>query len=244
MWNAVGAAIVLPIFFLIQLQTSEPSDSRLPLNDATALLPAILGSYVPLVLMLSPPLVDYTVDQHQTFIAIFQIAPLIFSAMQHALAALLASTSTGNGNPGKSKRYVVGAYLFTGACSAAAHGYAMLTALFSGDQAISFKRVYVPSPSKVDRASVEKITEGAHLFLQYDYMIISLTCILYTYLLFESHLKPKAFLRAYLTALPVSEGKAATLLIALSTAVLGAGATVSLALWAKESHSQREVRGK
>jgi len=238
--NGFGAAIILPIYCFIHLRSSPTKrDNALPLNEAKALAATTaLGSLIPLILML-PPLVDCRIEQQQAFIALFQITPLLFVTIQYIAVHLITIFRKNIDHSDADKPFVLQCYIFAGICSATAHVYALAVSLFTRNPATAFSRVYIPSPANVDPSAPSKITEGAHLFLQYDWIIINLTCILYAYLLFEPHLKTRAPFKSYVNVRPDLEKQMALLLIALTTVTLGPGAAVSFAFAAREDGSRK-----
>ena len=189
-----------------------------------------------------PPYVDRSASVQQTLITVFVLAPLIFSATQHTLALLLSFFPSGAlQQQSKSRLYVMGVYLFCALVSAGVHLYILVTATFSTDPAISFSRVYLPSPTRAYGSFPEKLTEGAHLFIQYDYIYILLSCILYTYLILGPQLERRTFPAKISTMFPISPLTSAYVVISVLTLLFGPSAIVSLALWARESWLEREV---
>lgn len=161
--------------------------------------------------------------------ALFHTTPIIFVTIQHIAAYLFSLLQENVNRIDADEPFVVQSYTLAGICSAAAHVYALAVSLFAQDSATAFSRVYIPRPANVDPLAPNKITEGAHLFLQFDWIVINLTCVVYAYLLLEPHLKTFNFY------LPKSWAKqAAMLLIGLTTIVLGPGAAVSFAFALRE----------
>ena len=192
---------------------------------------------MPMTLMLLPPYVSFSLLQHQVIIAITQIAPIFFVAIQYTLATGLALIPLGKEGPSKSQPYVMAAYIFGTVYGAAGHLYPVISAIKSG----GLIGTYVPWTSRVDPSSVTRLTEGARLFLQIDNVVICLTCFLFTYLILEPHILTKGCLD-HPKALPLPRSCSALVIIMVSTVVLGPAATVALGLWAKESLSRQEGR--
>ena len=241
MWNTVAAAIVLPIYFLKEWQTSSSRDNHIPANHAKVLPISALVSGIPMILSVMPPYVDRSASAQQTLLTVFVIAPLIFSATQHALASLFSfSLSRTRQEQSRSRLYTMGAYLFCALVSAGVHLYVLVTAIFSTDSAISLSRIYLPSPSRPYGSFPEKLTEGAHLFSQYDYILILLSCILYTYLILEPQLEVGRLPVKLITMLPIPPAVSACVVVTVLALLLGPSATVSLGLWARESWLESE----
>ena len=248
LWNAAGAAIVLPIYFLKERQASCSSidHHRVPPNHAKALLVAALVSAIPMVYLLLPPYVSRSSSAQQTLITAFVLAPIICSIATHAfiLSSISSSPSSSDrqkNSHSKSRFDITATYPLSALVSAAVHLSVLSTSLFSADPAISFSRVFLPAPWKAYGSFPTKLTEGAHLFLQYDYIYILLSCGLYTYLLLEPRLAAgDLFPAKVLATLPAAPAFWACVGITLITLVLGPAAAVSLGLWAREDQRERE----
>ena len=106
--------------------------------------------------------------------------------------------------------------------------------LFSQTEATAFSRVFIPSPARVDPSALDKLTEGGLLFLQYDFLIISLTCILYAYLLLEPQSKTLVSSISAIDERSGLENFVIMLLVMFSTVLLGPGAVVSFAFAVRE----------
>ena len=155
-------------------------------------------------------------------------------AFQYITAHWIAFFAKDRADSDSERPFVYLALTFTGTCSAIAHVYSLTTSLLSQDPATAFSRVYIPSPGRVDSSASNKLTEGGLLFLQYDFLVVSLTCILYAYLLLEP--QSKALMSSF-SAIHERSGleKLATMLLVVSaTALLGPGAVVSFAFALRE----------
>lgn len=203
-----------------------------PLSEAKALMATTtFGLFLPLILIL-PPVLGFRIENQQAFIALFQISPLIFVFIQQIVARLIKTLDKHRGLSDSNKAFVAGSYIFAGLSSAAAHIYVLIISLFTSNTRIAFSRVFLPSHVEIDLRNSNKITEGAHLFLQYDWVIINLTCIIYTYFLLEAHLES---LIRYLK-IPSGLGKVVAMpLVMMTTILLGPGAAVSFACAAIEN---------
>ena len=135
-----------------------------------------------------PPLLNCSIARQQAFIALFHTTPIMFATIQYITAYLISLFQANTICTDADKPFVIRSYTLAGICSAAAHVYALAVSLFAQDPATAFSRVYIPRPANVDPLASNKITEGAHLFLQFDWIVINLTCVLYAYLLLEPHL--------------------------------------------------------
>ncbi len=195
------------------------------------MLTTALGFFLPLLLFL-PALLGYGTERQQGFVALFQASPLIFGFIQGVVARLIAARHRSVEVMDSDQPFVVGAYILAGLSSAAAHLYVLMISLFTHDTAIMFRRVYLPSFVTIDPRAPGKIIEGTHLFLQLDWVIISLASMLYAYLLLEPRLD---IIARHLKVSSSLNHVAITLLIVMTTVMLGPGATVSFACAAREA---------
>lgn len=190
---------------------------------------------MPFILIL-PPVLGCRVEHQQAFTALFQVSPLIFVGIQQVAARLIKTLDQGRERSDTDNLFVMGSYILAGLSSAAAHIYVMMVLLFTKNARITFSRVYFPSLAKIDQWAPSNITEGAHLFLQYDWIIIHLTCMLYAYFLLEPHLET---LTRHLKAPSGPSKLVAQLLVIMTTIVLGPGTVVSFAFAAREYGLQK-----
>lgn len=137
-------------------------------------------------------------------------------------------------------------HLFFAFYSAVIHLICIFTCLFSSDPSVTILRVFVPNPNGVHRDSPERLTQAAILFLQYDWLVICLTAVLYSYLLLEPDLtnatkqvrwkgtQASSSVRflAFLLGNPLSR----VIALVLITVLLGPSTSVSIALWQREKH--------
>ena len=107
----------------------------------------------------------------------------------------------------------------------------MIRTISSSDPALNFARLYLPSisqgPAGVDVATAR----GSWLFLQFDLIIIALSSLSWAY-----------FLTSGLIANNKSSHVALLMVFALGGVVIGPGATVSLALFWRESVLEQQQR--
>ena len=168
----------------------------------------------------------FTTDSgRQAIAAVCQFAPLmlgvaIYLISPTALNRPRADWTDDNSDP------VCYSYVFGGLISASSHIYTLAVALFSNDQSARFGRLFIPSPSSVISGSIENILHGGLLFLQYDYIIISVSCALWVYAFIETD-----------QVFPDMQGRiVAIALILCFMLLLGPGGTVCGALWLREKN--------
>lgn len=234
LWNSVGMAVILPIYCVVRWATPYPKGSGLSIGDAHGLLFSATVSFVPSVLMTLPPIVTWSRKQQQAIIVLFQFTPILFSVTQQMSAAFINQFQYRlEMNPG-SRRATRRTYIVAAVTAGLGHFYVFLRALLSGSPAATLAAVFIPKLGALSKFPADQLTAGAHLFTQYDYLITSLTCFFYIYWRLQQELDSEAALsRAYAKS---------TLLIgvALATIMLGPGATLMFALWAREKYTTAE----
>lgn len=206
--------------------------------------------------MILPPAGRYSVDQHQTITAVFTISPLIWIAAQYAFSTLFSmfgtrgkqATSSGGNSSSNAKFYLMASHLLLALYSAVFHFYCIFTCLFSSDPSATISRVFIPNPWGVDPKSPQRMAQAAILFLQYDWLIIHLTNVLYAYLLLETPIlaptkgrDSEGVLMKLITCLPFGRPLSSVIVLALLTVVLGPSTSVSLALWQREKYLGTQI---
>ncbi|EED19831.1 conserved hypothetical protein [Talaromyces stipitatus ATCC 10500] len=233
MWQAFGAAIALPLYFRLHLKWIDETRNRLsPMDTASArALPAsfILGALLPAVIGMLPTWYPRADVLHQNILASWQPDPIWVSTIQALLVFVLSSKTR---NDLKAVWWTQLSYLLATVSSASGHIYAISSLLASTDPAITFVKVYVPFLFTGPEGATQKLASGPWLFLQYDLIIISISCMSWAYLLTVRVLPENHWVHRLLPIIFLS-----------SSVVLGPGATVSLALFWREGHL-RSVRTK
>lgn len=203
-----------------------PSARAIPISFAIgALLPAVIG--------MLPTWFDRSARSHQKILAVWQPDPVWVSVVQTAAVLSLRRFSTGsNKDNEQSFWWTRTSYLIAAASSATGHIYVIARMTLTNDVSLGFTRMYIPflftGPAGVENS---KLLSGPWLFLQYDLIIISFSSLSWAYLLTIRLMANKAQCHAPLLCI-----------LASSTAVLGPGATVSLALFWREGQLQRQWR--
>ncbi|KAK8102440.1 hypothetical protein PG984_015586 [Apiospora sp. TS-2023a] len=220
MWNLVGAATVLPFYVYLHTQSTE-SDKPNPIistaRPRSLIIVSLLGVSVPAVFLLSA----YTFASEfarQVSIAVFVLSPLLLDALVAIVSYPKPNLPGGRRTSSDHVRYI---YIWAGLASGGAHVYTLARTLLSQKESVGLATVFMPSPSGVIPGSVNNIHDGALLFLQYDWIVVNITCWAWAYLLIES---PQVYLG-------VKGWAARGLLTLLTTLFIGPGATVSCALY-------------
>ncbi|KAI1780607.1 hypothetical protein F4818DRAFT_11836 [Hypoxylon cercidicola] len=220
LWNSAGVAVFLPIYSLLYVNQGLTSASPVPTAEAQALpFTAVWSVLLALPLML-PALVNASPFQIQNGVVIFFLTPPAFVVFHRLAKAVVAKGST---KPSKV------AYWIVGSVSALVHVGIAVYAMFSPASDVSLSRIYIPHYNAVQRGHSDIVTEGALLFIQFDYVIINIVVlILGTYILrFEPALIVKSI---------SGKDRAGSPLFAFLaiTAIFGAGAGLAFVLYCKE----------
>lgn len=226
MWNGLGAAIVFPIYAFFQLR-NPPQRYSITLQSAKALIPAlVLGSYLPSMLAVAPPLLAREPLSHQTIIGYFQLTPLAVVALHYIFSAVLSSSISTE--PASDLPWIRGALGFAIAASSMTHIYALAGAFMSRD--ISRSIFFGISNALVTAADVDKIALGAAFFLQWDWAIINISTIAWGAFLVREHEEVNAI--------------ALTLGLAAVNGLLGPGAMMSGVFYWREGRVRDDEAGR
>lgn len=99
---------------------------------------------------------------------------------------------------------------------------------------MSLGRLFIPSPSKVGSSPASIVVEGVHLFTQFDWHIVTLTCMVFAYIQMEQGTKIQAPIASMLQVGAEWEASLAVGFIIVTTAFFGPGAAASFCLAIRE----------
>ena len=183
-----------------------------------------LGAILPAVIGMLPTWYPRPDVVHQNILAAWQPDPVWVSIIQALVVLVLSSTRQ---NDKKAVWWTKTSYLLAAVSSASGHIYAAWSLLVSSDPAMTFIKVYVPFLFAGPEGASLTLARGPWLFLQYDLIIISTSCVSWAYLLTKRCLPMDAGIRSVLPVIFLCGG-----------VVLGPGAAVSLALFWRENQLQ------
>ena len=226
--NGIGWAFILPLYCLVRVGVPYPNRSGLSVGDSYGLLVASVISFIPAPLTALPPFnLSQSRGQHQAMIVVYLTTPLIFSGIQQLLGRLIDQFQYRKESNGTSRRTAINAYIVAAVVAGLGHLYVLFRALGTDNPAATLAEVFIPI--QLDKFPADLLTAGSHLFIQYDYIIVSLTCFCYIF----GQLLPLLDIRAV--------GKPTLAVgLAVSTVLLGPGATLMLSLWARERKLQSD----
>ncbi len=177
--NGFGAGFILPLYYLFQL-CNLPKERGIPLRHSESLVAAMIaGSYLPAAAMLWMPLISRSIMRQQDIIALFQVAPLLTTVIQHLVAATHGKIATEGTSVERAQiRILRRSFILIAIIPALCHIYTVVSAL----RTTGLVSVYIPGPnSQVTAASLDKIAHGAILFLKYDWIMINLSTLAWSF---------------------------------------------------------------
>ncbi|TQV96356.1 hypothetical protein IF1G_04939 [Cordyceps javanica] len=243
LWQCLGAAISLPLYYMMHLQWARSGDiSRVRSSAEASAIPwsYCLGALMPAAIAMGTTWLgsqSRDSDTHQLLLGLFQLDPVWVSVLQAGVPMLMAVIwPDSDAKFGRKRRkysgnayfWVRSSYLLAATASGLGHLYVMIRVITSADKdSVGFVRMYVPFPFR-GPAGVggDVFVYGPWLFLQYDFIVISLSSLSWVYFLLTAPRPSNA------------RGISARILIVclfLGSIIFGPGATVSVALWYRES---------
>ena len=241
LWNSFGGAVVLPLWCFFNLQSSATKrDRTIPLNEARAFpITTLLSCFFPLFLF-APAALNYPVESQHASISLFSATPLFLVAILVIASRPGATSLKDPKNPDIDAPYIIGSFVIAGLYGAAVHLYTIAVSLSTTDPDMTFTRLFIPSLGKVSPGSPNLLVEGAHLFGQFDWIIMAMACALYSYHMLSYSRGKSAPLASRVGTSPELEPKLELCANILATALLGPGATGSFALAMREYRLRKE----
>ena len=234
LWQCFGAAISLPLFYAVHLEwTTRAKTTRAGNLEEVRFLPLgfILGAVLPAVVGMAPTWFGpelRSAEVHQIILAAWQPDPIWVSwTLQAAAYAGTYLIGRSAGTPEDRRKaywWVRVSYLLATISSALGHLYVVSRIISGYGEIVNFTRMYVPFPITGPAGTESNIfVRGPWLFLQYDFLIISISSVSWAYLVLRQTTWAQRFSPAILG-----------LMMFVGTVTIGPGATVSLALFIRE----------
>ncbi|WQF87795.1 hypothetical protein CDEST_12809 [Colletotrichum destructivum] len=133
---------------------------------------------------------------HHGCIALFLVAPIAVLKFHFGLSSILLRKSAGMSHSSMrdSKRWIVASLILAGTVASAVYFYTVAGALLARDGDVSLVRLFVPASGFADPieslsktnglpAEYAALLENPHLFSQWDWVVVSLTSIVFADLL-------------------------------------------------------------
>lgn len=234
----------MPLYYAYHILWIDDADVlRVRDRDAAMALPFsfLLGAILPAILACVPTWNgpdSRSPEVHQKYLAIFQVDPLWVALIQVLLPKLfrwLRSNERNNltKSPKTAHTWIQTSYLLAAASSAMGRIYTVARVYMSTEEGTNLVRMRIPSPPEGPVGGLpDALARGTFLYLQYDVPIFEFASLSWAFLLLmRMPNRPRA---SSLTLVTV-------MLIGYLT--IGAGATVSLALYVREGLLLEKERG-
>jgi hypothetical protein len=220
-----GTAAVLPVY--LYLHTKHVKFEKLSPTISTPrpqllTIATILMAAIPPFIMFSAYNFESDFNKHAV-IAVYVLSPLVLGLVTIIISATDSKYSESHRT---SSERILYSLLLGALVSGCVHIYTMASTCLTQDESFKFGRVFIPSLSSVAPGSIDNIHTGALLFLQYDWIVVCVTCAVWVYLLLDSRQ----------VVIGVQGFTTRVLLILVSTLLIGPGATVSGALYLREQN--------
>ncbi|GAP83081.1 putative flavin-containing monooxygenase 1 [Rosellinia necatrix] len=231
----LGGAISLPFYYAYHILWADGAEIlRVQDQAAARALPFsfLLGAIFPAILGSAPTwngAESRSPEVHQKYLAFFQVDPLWVVLTQTLLAKLFRWLGTSNGGdplpaPKAAHRWTRASYLLAATSSAASHVYAAARIYTSTDEGTNLMRMRVPYPLEGPTGGISNVlARGPFLYLQFDIPIFELASLVWTF-----------WLLSRMPNRPQSSNLRLAFTMLIGYLTIGAGATVSLALYVRE----------
>lgn len=228
LWQALGGAVSLPLFYVQHLGCALERKA-LPaktINQIRSIpLGFLLGAVAPVIVGMYPTWTGPNTRDartHQYILAAWQLDPIWVSWIQYATFSLCDRFIL----PRYSDDHTVSSiaklsYLLAATMSAVSHYHMIWQVVSSSNAGMSWTRMFFPRGVHGPSDTADILVRGPWLFLQYDFLIIALSSLSWAFVLL--YRADPQFNVALLSGGMVA-----------GTLSVGAGATVSLALFWRE----------
>ncbi|KAI0451164.1 hypothetical protein F5B21DRAFT_487903 [Xylaria acuta] len=233
--QVLGGAISLPFYYAYHILWIDNAEIlRVRDQDAARALPFsfLLGAILPLILGCAPTwagLESRSPEVHQKYLAFFQVDPLWVTLTQVCLVNCFRwLRSSGGGGlvrtPKAAHRWTRASYLLAAASSAIGRLYTVARVYISTEEGTNLARMRIPYPVAGPTGGLpDALARGTFLYLQFDIPIFELASLVWAFVL---------VMRTPNRSRPSALRLAVAMFIGYLT--VGAGATVSLALYVRE----------
>lgn len=237
----VGGAISLPLYYAYHILWVDGAEAlRVRDQHAAKALPFsfLLGAVLPAILGCAPTWngpESRAPEVHQKYLAFFQVDPLWVALTQTLLESLLRWLSSAEGedprqSPTRAQRWTRASYLLAAASSAIGRLYTVARIYTSTDERTNLVRMRVPRPLQGPTGGrPDLLARGPFQFLQFDITIYEIASLVWAFLLLSR-----------LPNRPLMPNLKLAFMMLIGYLTIGAGATVSLALYTREARLQEK----
>ncbi|KAI1332740.1 hypothetical protein F5Y16DRAFT_418677 [Xylariaceae sp. FL0255] len=242
LWQFAGGAIALPLYYAYHILWEDNFQvRRVQDENAARSLPFsfLLGAILPAIICLAPTWEgpeSRSVEAHQTLLAVFQANPIYVALIQASLVYVFemvySRTRAGPGLPSRAAyQWIRGTYVIAAFCSTTAHVYTWLRVLASTEESVTLMQMRVPFyAGGIHDGLSHVLARGTLVYLQFDVLIFDLVSLAWAFTILSR-----------LPNCPISK-KTLLWLLFIGWVVIGAGGTVSLALYMREGLLPEQVK--
>ncbi|KAK4182962.1 polyketide synthase [Podospora australis] len=177
-WNLMGVLVVVNHMTLVEdrrsLNVSSGSGrATIPENEAQALpLSAIWTTLLATPFLLPSLVPKWNIYHIQSGILLWLLGPLTVSILQNILSSSTSSSLPNFRNP------IRLSYDIVGTAAGIIHLAALVLAFLSSDANLTLTRIWIPHHDAPIRESQTYLLEGCHLFIQWDYIVVTLSILM------------------------------------------------------------------
>ncbi|KAI3326288.1 hypothetical protein HD806DRAFT_520913 [Xylariaceae sp. AK1471] len=235
LWQVLGGAISLPLYYAYHILWVDSAEIlRVRDQNVAEALPFsfLLGAIFPAILGCAPTWDgpgSRSPEVHQNYLAFFQVDPLWVTLIQTILTKVFRwLRSSKVADPGRAPRrahkWTQASYLLAAASSAIGHVYSAAKLYTSTDERTNLVRIRVPYPPGGPTGGLpDLLARSPFLFLQFDITIFDIASLVWAFLLLSR-----------MPDRPRISDLTLAFMMSIGYLTIGAGATVSLALYIRE----------
>lgn len=134
----------------------------------------IISCAIPIVL-LYPAYFTCSISMRHGLIAFYRFSPVALGFLQPLVIKMVMLFNPEPMSQEQANQLVRTSLVLSGSMSALSHLYVLATSILSSTTSLS--KVFLPSYTNVDKGSATVIPNGAHKFLQYDWIVVAAALI-------------------------------------------------------------------
>ncbi|PVI02671.1 hypothetical protein DM02DRAFT_701187 [Periconia macrospinosa] len=245
-WQMLGAAMFIPLYFMIELEqfvfsANEPrnSDPTVPLSRAKALLPATVITVLHLYRMVYFPPPTLASAQHQAFMAVWDLTPFLCYCVMAAIVTFFSpiahyrdvpeSASSRNAD----RPWVKGILALFGIFSAAIHIPILWELAVKGESKITHEAIFIPQLHKLGHPDTAASVFDAELryFLQWDYIVVVIAAAVYITVIWKRINAESSKIQQVVVFLVAT----------IASHIVSFGAVLAVILWMRENFLRNHI---
>ncbi|KAJ5788019.1 hypothetical protein N7457_003009 [Penicillium paradoxum] len=241
-WQAFGGAVAFPAYFLVWLKTRDDINivrkgvqkSSMAMASARAIpFSFLLGAVLPAVIGMMPLWSARSDNMHQIVLALWSADPVWVSLIQQLLvkAQMMWIPKAAPEQTDITSWWLRVAFFLSATVAGITHIYALGSLIQSKSDIMALARIYLPWPDQYPHGAVLPLKYGPWLFLKYDWVLMSLGSVGWVFFQLQ---------KAQSSAESDWHWAFVVILLLAGCILLGAGSTVSMALFWREGLLQRK----